>query len=165
MEQCYWKIDSILHDRGYDVFSCHRTSDVDPYCHSTLTQTKRLACKLIFLKYFLYKTLWCICYGECDKSGDYAYSPAIMYNSRSYWGMWLIWNNLSNSPVILYNIQVDWRMWIKGIHLSNSTEIMHNFHDILGNIQNLHARLVNVLNLIGKEIKRRFFFQNIFFLC
>ena len=31
-----------------------------------------------------------ICYGECDKSGDYAYSPVIMYNSRSYWGMWVI---------------------------------------------------------------------------
>ena len=28
-----------------------------------------------------------ICYGECDKSRDYVYSPAIMYNSRSYWGM------------------------------------------------------------------------------
>ena len=41
---------------------------------------------------------------------------------------------------------------------------MHNFHDILGNIQNLHVRLVNVLNLIVKEIKRRFSFENIFFL-
>ena len=29
----------------------------------------------------------CICYGECDKFGDYAYSPVIMYNSMSYWGM------------------------------------------------------------------------------
>ena len=28
-----------------------------------------------------------ICYGECDKSGDYAYSPVIMNNSRSYWQM------------------------------------------------------------------------------
>ena len=53
-----------------------------------------------------------MCYGKCNKIGNYEYFPAVMYNFQSNWEVWWKTKVSSNFPVILHNIYVKWRIWI-----------------------------------------------------
>ena len=66
------------------------------------------------------KKAWYNCYGKCNKIGNYAYLPAVMYNFDSpvgkYDEKWLKSKNLIKSFIkfsgYLGNIYVKWRIWI-----------------------------------------------------
>ena len=53
-----------------------------------------------------------ICYGKCNKIGNYAYFPAVMYHFYSNREIWWKTKVLSNFPVILQKIYVKWRIWM-----------------------------------------------------